>query len=110
MYFKKGWFSLKRIFVFLIFLIGFACFGPSVRSQTPGLSPEKLGPSADVPFIDIHNHLITEGGSRSMPDFPGAVKTALTAMDKLGVQKMLILPPPFSPGHRGQYTAEAFLR
>jgi len=110
MYFKKGRFAWKMIFVFILFLIGFPCFGPPVKSQTPGLSPEKLGPSADVPFIDIHNHLITEGGSRSMPDFPGAVKTALAAMDKLGVQKMLILPPPFPPGHRGQYTADAFLR
>jgi hypothetical protein len=85
-------------------------FTPPVNSQPPGTPLEKLGPNADIRFIDVHNHLVGESGfSRSMTDFSGAVKAALETMDKLGVQKILVLPPPFPPNHRGQYTADDFI-
>jgi len=55
--------------------------------------------------IDVHNHLV----GQNKQDFKRSIQTALTRMDKIGVKKMLILPPPFPPGHRGLYTYRDFI-
>jgi len=58
--------------------------------------------------IDTHNHLfgMMPRGRKVVKDFDGAAKVAIEAMDKLGIEKMLILPPPFEGDHPGRYDAK----
>ncbi|MDP7663388.1 MAG: amidohydrolase family protein [Nitrospinota bacterium] len=43
-------------------------------------------------FIDVHVHLI--GGQSNNEDYEGAVNEAIENMDRLGIHKAIILPPP----------------
>ena len=45
-----------------------------------------------VGFIDVHVHLI--GGRGSNEDYEGATNKAIGHMDRLGIRKAIILPPP----------------
>ena len=45
-----------------------------------------------VEFIDVHVHLI--GGRGSNEDYEGATNKAIGHMDRLGIRKAIILPPP----------------
>ena len=45
-----------------------------------------------VEFIDVHVHLI--GGRGSNEDYEGATNEAIGHMDRLGIRKAIILPPP----------------
>jgi predicted TIM-barrel fold metal-dependent hydrolase len=68
---------------------------------------EKKGIGTDVTtYIDAHNHLF--GGGR-FPDYSGAVRSALARMDQLGIQKILVMPPPFSFGQRGIFDIDDFI-
>lgn len=51
--------------------------------------------------IDTHAHLYWEARSRGSAD--PAAKTALEIMDRLGIQKTLIMPPPFPPDNPEKY-------
>jgi predicted TIM-barrel fold metal-dependent hydrolase len=51
--------------------------------------------------IDTHAHLQWDPGSESSSDL--AVKTALENMEKFGIQKTLIMPPPFPARFAGTY-------
>lgn len=52
-----------------------------------------------VVIIDTHAHII-----RSQRENPmAAARQALRAMDEFRVEKTILLPPPFPPGHRGTY-------
>ncbi|MBT6341580.1 MAG: amidohydrolase family protein [Desulfobacula sp.] len=53
--------------------------------------------ATDFKFIDTHNHL---HGGRDGHYMAGA-GLALKKMNQLGISKMIIMPPPGSPGHRG---------
>ncbi len=48
-------------------------------------------PIADE-FIDVHVHLI--GGRSNNEDYRGAANEAIDHMDRLGIRKAIILPPP----------------
>ena len=59
-------------------------------------------------YIDTHAHL--DGRISPMAtDYEGAVSVALETMNRLGIRKTLVLPPPFSSGHPHQYDFEDFL-
>lgn len=69
---------------------------------------------ADMPYIiDAHAHLNTiaggfggvrgaRGGPGS-PDFQGAVEAAIGRMDRHGIRRILLMPPPMPPGARAAY-------
>jgi predicted TIM-barrel fold metal-dependent hydrolase len=58
--------------------------------------------------IDGHNHIV--GGGKFANDFPGAARVAIKEMDKYGIKKMLIMPPPFpSTDHKGYYDIEELM-
>lgn len=73
-----------------LFLAVAACFGPAAA-----LGAEAV-PGA-IPILDTHAHIIRS--SRSSP----APEAAIRTMDALGVERAILLPPPFPPGHRGRY-------
>lgn len=68
----------------------------STRSFGGSFSGEKIF------YIDAHNHL--SGGQGYRLDFAGAADVALAEMDELGISQIIIMPPPFSLGHRGLFT------
>ena len=93
--------NISLCILLLFFLMGFEI---SKESHAQPSSIGSLGKSiseTDIVYIDAHNHLSGGPGIRS--DFPGAVHNALAEMDKLGIRKIFIMPPPFSPGHRGLF-------
>ena len=47
---------------------------------------------ASVPIIDVHVHLLGRRGPSR--DFSGAVEAAIQEMDRFGIRKAIILPPP----------------
>ncbi len=62
-------------------------------------------------LIDTHDHLsgaYGQGGS-GRTDYEGAARAALADMDRLGIRRMLIMPPPQPPGFDNLYTMEDLL-
>lgn len=97
--------------VFMIFLFTGcgAGRGPHARPQSEGLSAKSV-PGTEIAYIDAHNHLSGgQGGPGSGPDFSGAAGSALAKMDELSIEKIIVMPPPFSPGHKGIFDAEDLL-
>ena len=74
----------------------------------PALAGERRLISGSEIYIDAHNHLVGQFRSRSGPaaDYYGAARITLTKMNELGIKKMIIMPPPFSPNHHGIYDLE----
>lgn len=66
------------------------------------------GPGGELQVIDAHSHLNGKmpGGSA---DYDGAVKSALERMDKLGIAKTIVMPPPMPDNFPGQYECEDLL-
>lgn len=96
----------KKIFlciVFLSFFLGVEWTGKSLAQPPSPESPEKTAPAHEIAYIDAHNHLSGLGRPGFPSDFPGAARIALAEMDHLGIRKILVMPPPFSPGHRGLF-------
>lgn len=85
--------SLYRIFIVLLLCSSFFF----LSSHASGKKSEKRAPKKTTNFIDVHNHL--HGGRDK--NFSEAADSALKKMDSLGISKMIIMPPPGSPGHRG---------
>lgn len=56
-------------------------------------------------FIDTHSHLdgVYRLGGVWESDYDAAARTAMTTMDEAGVQKSLLLPPPFPPHYPRRY-------
>ena len=80
-----------------------------VKANPPDRRPRGLTipkPPAGVKYIDVHAHLfglVPAGGGEFDNDFQGAAKVAMAAMDKYGIQKTLIMPPPLPPNHPHSY-------
>ena len=90
--------------ILLVFIIIY--FGIAVASAI-NLTAESGG----TKYIDAHNHLMGRFGppGRQVLDYEGAAQVALGAMDKYGIKKMLIMPPPFAPDNKNQYECDDFL-
>jgi len=89
----------------LILTLAFIPVG-TLTCSTAGGQRQPAGESRTV--IDAHNHLVGQFRSPSGPasDWEGAARATLTKMDALGIKKMIIMPPPFSPDHHGIYDLE----
>jgi predicted TIM-barrel fold metal-dependent hydrolase len=100
---------------FLCGLCGFATFGavpawaqqPPRRPQGSGGAPDAmpLTPARGPKILDVHAHFLVT----RREDASSAVQPALQVMDRLGIAKTLIMPPPQPPGHPILYDYEAFL-
>ncbi len=67
------------------------------------------GASPAATYIDVHGHLagkIMGGPSRGKTDYEGAARVALDMMDRLGIETLFVMPPPFQPNHPGVYDVE----
>lgn len=62
-------------------------------------------------IIDIHNHLHGAFGppGQQKSNFKSAVKNTLRLMDQYGIDKVVLMPPPFPPGHRAVYQMKDLL-
>lgn len=67
-------------------------------------------PNIRVPYIDVHAHLHGVIGRGQMDDYDGASGVALEMMDKLGAQRMLVMPPPFGTNQPHVYDIEPLLK
>lgn len=80
----------------------FITFVPGQQIPSVMASPKtSTAPVVQRLFIDVHEHLIGIVGGRE--DYAGAVQAALTNMDQLGVQIMLLMPPPQVVGQKALY-------
>lgn len=63
---------------------------------------------ATTPIIDTHAHLQARGPHHPQSDYGGAAARALEDMDREGIGRTIIMPPPFSPDSPGKYDFEDF--
>ena len=80
-------------------------------SIRPALAAQGPVSVSGIPYIDVHNHLFKQSGPQGFRElnYDGAAKAALKTMERLGIKKMLVMPPPFHPDHQGKYDIENFL-
>ena len=95
------------IFLGFSFLIGCQTTDQSRFRKNAGPPSGQAGPGSGVPYIDTHNHLF--GGRPGMENYSGAANAALSKMKKLGIRKMVIMPPPLSPGHPVTFDVDELL-
>lgn len=95
-----------------LFVAGIACTAPNPL-PTPVVAGEGAVPGAGVPYIiDVHNHLfgqVAAGPGMFTQDYEGAAEVALATMDKLGIRKLFIMPPPFAPNHPQGYDVDPLI-
>ena len=88
--------------LFLIILFIFTSSNTLHSQPKPDPVPQEQGPGKSIAYIDCHNHLAGRYGARGgfiEKDYEGAARVALSTMDKHGITKMIIMPPPFAPDH-----------
>jgi len=92
------------------FLVLCACAatGPENVEKKAALRAPVRELQGNTGVIDVHNHLMGQYGSPSgvQDDYEGAAQVALATMEKLGITKMFIMPPPFTPAQSSRYTYE----
>jgi predicted TIM-barrel fold metal-dependent hydrolase len=103
----KAFRSLK-VTLFVVFIIFLGCLLAGISAPT--CIAESV-PAGKIQYIDAHNHLAGRFGppSRQVLDYEGAAQVALRAMNKFGIGKMLIMPPPFPHHHKNQYDYDDFI-
>lgn len=95
-----------------LLVAGVACAAtnPSPVPAGPGQGPT---PRPGLPYIiDTHNHLFGQVGGiqgSTLLDYEGAAQVALETMDRLGIRKLIIMPPPFAPHHPQSYDADPLI-
>lgn len=66
----------------------------------------QIGSVLAIDFIDVHVHLV--GGRGDNVDYEGAVDAALEVMDRMGIEKAIIMSPPQIPS-LDEYDYRAFV-
>ena len=102
---KKSLFIAAALGLLLVSIGHQAKAQSPIRKNQDTLQESK--PLAVSPYVDTHNHLII-GRGRSGDYLSGASK-ALDTMNRLGIEKMLVMPPPFSPGNPRYFDVEELL-
>ena len=93
---------ISRLLVLLVFIL---ISLPGCRSSSPS---HVKNSGHRVGYIDCHNHIFAgpSFGGRNIPNYPGAVRSAIRKMDELGIDKMIVMPPPISPENSGIFSLE----
>jgi len=106
---KRVLFNIASLMFSGLILLG--CVTTTSENREPKTASKSKRPplEGNIWFIDAHNHLVgryvSRPGTHEM-DYEGAARVALDAMNRLGIKKMFIMPPPFSPNHPNRYTFE----
>jgi len=101
---KESLFHIASAIYFFAFVLGCSTTVPDRIEERPAIRDD-----GSRQFIDAHNHLHGQYGlhpDMQQIDYEGAARVAMDAMNRLGIKKMFIMPPPFSPDHPGRYTFE----
>ncbi len=71
---------------------------------------DTAGASGQTPYpiIDTHAHLQARGPHHPEADYGGAVAKAIEEMDRQGINRTILMPPPFGPDSPGAYDFEDF--
>jgi len=106
---KRVLFCIASLMFSSLILLG--CVTPASENRETKTASKAQGPSSEgnIWFVDVHNHLVGRYVSRPgvhEMDYEGAARVALDTMNRLGIKKMLIMPPPFSLNHPNRYTFE----
>lgn len=85
-----------------LFLAGCATSAALAPGRQYAADPQR------ITYIDTHVHLdgVYRVHGSLISDYGKAADTALTTMNRLGIQKSLIMPPPFPPAHPNRYDYE----
>lgn len=81
-----------------LFLLLFAC---------PSIALEEVNRTKDLKWVDVHAHLV--GGKGVASDYKGAVRAALSEMNKAGIWRSIIMPPPQVHGQFSKHDYEIFI-
>lgn len=99
--------------IFLGIILSVCASSSTLNSKAkPVLAAEEHVSAGGMAYIDTHNHLVGRLGPRTRftdLDYDGAARIALATMDKLGIKKMFIMPPPFSRDHPHKYDVDDFI-
>jgi len=101
--------TISKILHLYLLIFGLVFF-MILNLTKPFLLAEEKGLGLKIGYIDAHNHL--HGHIRSpsgvVVDYEGAARVALSTMDKLGIKKMIVMPPPFPLNHPHTYEIDNF--
>lgn len=106
---KSCLFDIISAIIFALVLSGCATTTQEKIDTKPGRKPSGYISDRNFQIIDVHNHLFAHYRSSSRideVDYEGAAKVALDAMNRLGIKRIFIMPPPFPPDLPGRYTYE----
>jgi hypothetical protein len=106
---KRSLFRIAPAICSVLILLGCVTTGPENIEKKHAIGLQGHTSKGGTPFIDVHNHLIGRYVSRPgihETDYEGAARVALDEMNRLGIKKMLVMPPPFPPDHPNRYTFE----
>lgn len=100
------------IFALTVLLSTLLACAPTDAPKSKPRTPDAQALGVTTGYIDTHNHLLGRFGSRSglqILDYEGAAQVALAKMNELGIERMLIMPPPFPPNHPNKYEMDDFV-
>jgi hypothetical protein len=109
MFAKSRYFILFAAVSILCVLTGCAGTAGNDKERPATAKTADTAPEGRPGFVDVHNHFLGRYGGRGGTeelDYEGAAREALVAMDKFGIKKMFIMPPPFTPNQPGRFTFE----
>jgi len=102
---------MKRVLLSILFLIcsGLILFGCVTTTSENREMKTASKAQENIWFMDAHNHFagryVSRPGVHEM-DYEGAARVALDTMNRLGIKKVFIMPPPFSLSQANRYTFE----
>jgi len=105
---------MKRVLLNITFLIcsGLILLGCGTTASENRETKTASKGQENIWSIDAHNHLVgryvVRPGIHEM-DYEGAARVALDTMNRLGIKKMFIMPPPFSLSQANRYTFEELI-
>lgn len=108
-------FGNLKVKLFVMVIICFGCLSVGIKGQNSRevamFTTGKYAAEKGITYIDAHNHLAGRFGPplRQVLDYEGAARAALREMDRFGIKKMVIMPPPFQPGHKMLYECDDFI-
>ncbi len=99
--------SLTIIVLFVISIVGCETAPPSPYRRDAGKPSPTSRTGVSPGYTDAHNHLF--GGRGRQNDYLGAASTAIAKMDELGIEKIIVMPPPFTSAQTHSYDIEELL-